>query len=1168
MSLRFIYGRAGSGKSHFCLNDIKSRIDGGATNPLILLVPEQYSLQAEKNLIKALGNKGIIKAEVLSFRRLAYRVFDEVGGITFPRINPASKCMIIYKILEKMKDHFKIFSKASKQQGFVNTISDIITEFKKYNVTPLDIEKILCDINDNNLLKSKLNELNSIYAQFEWSLEERYRDADDDLSLLSEKLERSNQFIGAEVWIDEFSGFTPQEYKVVGKLIKKAGIVNMCLCLDCIPDAINVDNTDIFSPVKNVANKILTLAKEADTKVELPIILKDEPFYRFKDSSELVHLEKYFFSFPYSKYSGTTKDISIFSSVNIYSEIEDTAREIVKLCRDFGLRYKDIAVVSGNLENYEKLIGAIFTDYSIPFFIDKKVDITDNPIVQLISSMFEIFLNNWSYEAVFSYLKTGLTGIKREDIDKIENYVLACGIRGSKWTEGSIWNFKTEMTLNYSKNSEEEDDISSKLDDIKKEIVKPLIEFREKTKGRKKASEICSALYVFLCSIGIPERIEEFIDGFRKDGQLSLANEYGQVWNIVIEVFDRIVEVMGEESIGIERFSEIIRIGLGEYKIGLIPPSLDQILVGSIERSKNHEVKALYILGVNDGIFPACSDKEGVLSDRDRENLRAAGLEIAKDTRTKAFEEQYLIYTTLTTAGRYLRLSYPIADNEGRSMRPSIVISRFRKIFPEILEYSNIINNATDEEAIKLITNRIPTFNELVSVLRKRSEGFEVKTLWWDVYRWYVNQSDWLLQCDSAKAALNYTNQVIPVDTKKVRTLYGNPAYSSITRFEKYSSCPFSYFVQYGLKAKERKIYMPSPMDVGTFLHGVIENFSKLVSEGDVSWREFSLDWCNQTVSNIVDVMLENMQGSIMSGSTRYLNLARRLKRVVVRAVWLIAEHIKRSSFEPIGYEMGFGDGEQFPSITIELPKGDKINLTGKIDRIDAFKTENGTYLRIVDYKSGNKAFRLSDVYYGMQIQLITYLDAIWENGGKDLEKPLLPGGMLYFRIDDPIVRGNNKISEEDVEKAIIKQLKMKGLLLADVKLIKEMDNQIDGYSNIIPARINKGDVLGKSSAVTMEQFDSLRKYVRRLLQGIGEEMLKGDISIKPYKNKRTTPCLYCSYTSVCQFDPLLKDNKYKMINDKSDEEVWDILKGDTLKTHAVPPDEVCPLTLDEGGEA
>lgn len=1170
MSLRFIYGRAGSGKSRYCLNEIKTRIGQNASNPLVLLVPEQYSFQAEKNLIKALGTGGIIKTEVLSFRRMAHRVFNEVGGITYPHVNSASKCMIIYKILERKADSFNVFSKVSNLQGFVNTISEMITEFKKYNITPGDLEKAYQSVKDNDLLKGKLLELNLIYSDFENMIHEKYRDADDDLTMLSYKLDKTKQFDGAEVWIDSFSGFTPQEYLVIGKLMQKCSRLNISICTDCLSDETNIENTDVFSPVKSAINKLFMLAKEGNIEIEAPAILNNEPLYRFRGSSELAHLERNFFSFPYARYAERTKDISVFSSVNIYSEIESTARDIIRLCREESMRYKDIAVVTANLEAYEKLLSVIFKEYDIPVFIDKKRNITNHPLVQLILSCFDIFIGNWSYEAVFRYLKTGLTNISREDIDLIENYVLACGIKGNRWTQQEMWSYKPDLSFETNGETESESRILIKINNIRQEIVRPLAEFRNNTKGRRTGREICSSLYELLCSLGVPVRIEELIEEFRKAGQLNLANEYGQIWNIVMEVFDQIVEVMGEETSGIERFSNLIAIAFNEYKAGLIPPSLDQVLVGSVSRSTSHEVKALYVLGVNDGVFPSKGAEEGILSDRDRENLRSMGLEIANDTRTNAFHEQYLIYTTLTAASSYLRVSYPIADQEGRTMRPSIVIARLRKLFSAITEASNIICSDSDEDSIQLVTQKVPTFNELVTVMRKYSEGEEVKPVWMDVFCWYLNQEEWGKRCALAKAALGYTSLAEPINADKVKKLYGSPAYSSVSRFERFAACPFAYYTQYGLLAKERKVYRLSAPDVGTFMHAVIERFSGCVAEEGLSWRELERDWCEKIIAEIVDELLEKSHGSILNSSSRYKSLTRRLKRVLTRSVWLIAEHIRRSSFEPIGYEMEFGDKGEFPPIRIELPSGEIIQLTGRIDRVDAYETQEGTYLRIVDYKSGTKAFRLSDIYYGMQLQLITYLNAIWENSGADIKKPILPGGMLYFRIDDPIVKGNSRISEEDIEKAIMKQLKMRGLLLADVRLIREMDNQIEGNSLIIPARINKGDVLGKSSAASIEQFQTLRKYVVRLIQGIAEEMFKGDVSIKPYKNKRTTPCSYCSYSAICQFDPMLRDNKYRVINDKDDEEIWKRMSEaieDITSADGLPDTQrVCPPAL-KGGE-
>ncbi|MDK2800200.1 MAG: ATP-dependent helicase/nuclease subunit [Clostridiales bacterium] len=1154
MSLRFIYGRAGSGKSYFCLNDIKSRLTDQGNHqyenaPFILLVPEQFTLQAEKNLIKMIGSidknysQNIMRAEVLSFRRIAYRVFNEVGGVTRQHINAAGKCMVICRIMNEIKDNLKVFSKAVKQQGFVNTLLNTISELKRYNITPDLLESISHQLQEDELLKNKLTDISVIFNKFENVLHQKYIDSDDDLSMLVEKLDLSHQFVGAELWIDEFSGFTPQEYKVIEKLLSKVKRINISLCTDCLVDDSGVDSTEVFSPTKSAVKKLLHIAKENNITVEAPVVLQEEPFYRFKNSPEMMHLERYFFSSPYRKYTQKTQDIRIFSAVNIYSEVENTARDIISLCRDRGMRYRDIAVVTRNLAGYEKLIQVIFDQYGIPCFIDRKRDINNHPLVLLVISAMDIFIKHWSYESVFSYLKTGLTDIEKEDIDVIENYVLATGIRGNMWTKYGNWDFRLNAGLEQGEMSEYEQYILAKVNEIRVKITTPLMNFRAKTKGSKKIKEICTALYEFLCEIRVPERIESRMEEFKNAGAMDLANEYGQIWNILMDVLDQVVEVMGDEKVTIERFRELLAIGFGEYKIGLIPPALDQVLVGSVERSRSHEISALYILGVNDGVFPAAIVEEGVLSDKDRETLRLQGIELAQDTRTQAFEEQYLIYTTLTTASSYLRLSYPIADSEGRTMRPSTIISRLRKLFPNIYEESNIISEDTEQENLALVAAPDPTFIQLVSAIRKQAEGFKINPLWLEVYRWYMQNEQWREKCKTALAGLFYSNLVNYIPTEKVKKLYGSPVYSSVSRLEKFASCPFAYYLQYGLKAKERKIFKLGAPDLGTFMHEVLNQFSKKVDENNRCWRDLERTWCAQTISDLVDQFIQNNSNAILNSSQRYRYLTDRLKRVLTRAVWLIVEHMKRSSFEPLGYEMAFEDKGDFPPITITLPNGETIKLIGRIDRVDTMQSEEGTYLRIIDYKSGTKAFKLSDVYYGLQIQLITYLDAIWESGNRKISQPILPGGILYFRIDDPIVQGESGMAEEEIEKAIMKQLKMKGLLLADVKLIKEMDRQMEGDSLIIPARINKGDVLGKSSsAATIEQFEVLRKHVKKLLVQLGEEMLKGDVSINPYKKKKFTSCTYCNYASVCQFDPSMKDNKFRIMDDMKDEEVWKLI--------------------------
>ncbi len=1140
MSLQFIYGRAGSGKSFHCLNQIKSKIAEDNSKRLVLLVPEQYTYQAEYDLIKVLETGGILKTEVLSFRRMAYRVLNEVGGITYPHIHPAGKCMLLFNILNRMKDDFAIFHKSAGCQGFVNTISSLITELKRYNIHPGDLENILKSIEGDSYLHKKISEIKLIYSKFEELLSARYRDADDELTLLSMKLDSTNMYDDAEIWIDGFSGFTPQEFEVISKLMGKASMVYIAMCTDVLEDE-NSDLSDVFYSAKKTYRKFINIARANLVNVLPPVQCCEKASPRFKNSEELASLEENYFEHPYRAFPKPTQDIELFEAINIYTEIEECARDIIRQCRDNGLRYKDIAVVTRNLAGYQELMEAIFEEYEIPCFIDSKAEISNHPLIRLVLSMLEIFIDNWSYESVFRYLKSGLLDFDKNIVDKIENYVLACGIRGSKWTQNADWTMTPEL-LPEDRLDNETDQLLFEINETRKLICEPLLRFREKTRGRRKAADFCTCLYDYLIELGVDQKIEQYIEFFNQTGKLRLASEYEQVWNTLMDVFDQVVEVLGEDTIGIEGFTNILKIGLAEYKISTIPVSLDQVLVGSVEHSKSHEIKALYILGTNDGIFPSTGMNEGILSDADRLVLNSKGIELASDTKTQVFDEQNLIYRALTTPKKYLRVSWPIADHEGKTMRPSIIISRIKKLFPQVSWKSNLIKPVNSEEYVDLITSPQPVFNHLVLALRDRNNGAEISPLWRAVYEWYSAQPEWKLKCELMGNAFKYKNIALPVSKEKVRLLYGSNAYSSVSRLEKYTSCPFAYYVQYGLGARERRIYRLSPPDVGTFMHSIIERFSKMVEEQEISWRAFTKEWCAEQVSQIVDSQLHNMRNTILGGSKRFRALTVRLKRVVTRAVWLIAEHIRRSSFEPIGYEVDFSEGGKFPPITIELDSGEKITLVGRIDRVDALKTKDGTYLRIIDYKSGQKDFRLSDVYYGLQMQLITYMDALWENSERETEGSVYPGGMLYFKLDDPIVRGSGAITPEEVEASIMKKLKMKGLLLADVQLIKHMDNEIEGSSMIIPARINKGDTLGKSSVATLEQFTVLRGYVKQLLKDLCTEIMKGNVPIKPYKKKKITSCQYCSYSSICQFDLTQNENSFKQLHDRENDEVWKLM--------------------------
>ncbi|MBZ9625503.1 exodeoxyribonuclease V subunit gamma [Clostridium sp. FP2] len=1213
MSLRFIYGGAGKGKSTFCLEDIKDRSVEERELPLVLLVPEQFSFQAEKNLIKVVGSTGIKNIQVLSFNRLAYKVFSEVGGITCKPMDTSGKAMLINSIMQKKQEKFKVFSAASRQKGFVDNVASAITEFKKYGISVEDLNLVKENLGENPLLIDKITDLSLIYGEFDNILNQNYVDPDDDLTRLYSALDECNIFDGCEFWLDEFTGFTPQQYGIIEKLYKKAKRVNITLPLKSSEHSKGMDEADAFYSIKFTEDKLLKIAEETGTTFDAPIELQENKEHKFKDNAQLSFLEKNYFAFPYTASTEKCENIKVFKGLNAYSEIEHVAKDILRLCRDEHIRFNKIAVVTRDLPSYEKLIKAIFTEYNIPLFIDKKKDITSNPLIVLITSTVEIFTKNFSYESVFRYLKTGLLDIEVENIDILENFVIQTGIKGKKkWTEVALWQEKIEYYFRdyydrkaaeaeLQKNIEEVETAENQqpqehqnpeinietpvtkealeaekieatikiLNDTRDAFIKPLLALNEKLKGKNTTIKICTALFEFLESIKVYKTLEQWIENFKNQGAQEQVIEYGKIWNLVMELLDQMVEVLGCESLSLEEFVKILSIGFSKHQMGLIPPALDGVSITSLDRIKSHDISALYIIGVNDGVFPKANKEEGIFTDSDRLILKENGVEMANDTKTEMFNEQYLIYATITIPSKYLNISYPIGDYEGKTLRPSIIISRFKALFKELVEQSNItqygddmheMHNAQDmQEAHEMseVCAKVPTFNGLIFTLRKYLETGYISELWVKVYKWYQKEAEWKEKSNSMFKGFDYKNEVKMLEKEKVKLLYGEKNYFSVSRIEKYEECPFAYFVQYGLKAKERKTFTFSSPDLGSFMHSVLDNFSKLVDKSKIKWADLDKTWCETNIATIVETEADlGISGYILNSTPRYKYFTERLKRVLKRTIFVIVEQMKNSGFEPFGYEVSFGfnDGD-YPPIQIELSTGETVNLVGRIDRVDKLINEGEEFYRIVDYKSGNKDFKLSDVYYGLQIQLLTYLDAMLTNEiafsrESSLSKEtIFPAGILYFKIDDPVIKAKNNLDEEELEKAIMKALKMKGLLLADTKIIREMDRNIQGASLVVPASIKKDGELGsRSSVATKEQFEMLLKHVKENLVCTCEEMLSGEIDIKPYKKKDITPCAYCEYSAICQFDPTLKENTYKIIKDKKDQEIWELLASESEK--------------------
>ena len=676
MSLRIIYGKSGTGKSTYICNEIAEKIKS-VNRKIYIITPEQFSFTAEKKLLDALDTSSVIQADVLTFNRMAYRVIKETGNKNLSNLSLTGKSMLIYNILSKEKNKLKFIGKSNENVSLVETQ---ITEFKKHGVTVESLKEII-EKTEDKYLQTKLTDMLMVYEKYTENINDKYIDENDNLSILADRLDLVKDFDDADIYIDEFVGFTHQEYEIIKKLLVKANEVNITICTDNLNLSLNQD-TDIFYSNKLTIDKLYYIAREENVKIEKPIVL--DKCYRFKNK-ELSHLEENIYAFPYKQYKENVENIELFLAKNQYSEIEHVAENIVKLARDNGYRYNQISVITKNLDEYSNLCKIIFSKYNIPVFIDEKKDFSQNILVKYILSLINIFAKNWSEESVIEYMKSGLTSeIDDDDIYILENYALRWGIKGNKW-------YAKEPTF-YNETEEEQ----NKIIHIMEKVIKPLLRLRDEIMGERNYKNITEKLYQFLIDNQINAKINNEIKHLEEIGEVEKAREYETSYKTIIELLDEIVSIFGEEKVSFEKYADILKTGLGNSSLGKLPSTQDQVTVGDVDRSRNHSIKAVFIIGLNDGVFPSINKDEGYFNDKDRETLKQYGAELAKGTMEKLYDDNFNIYKAFSTAEEKVYLSYVSADLEGKGLRPSILVNRVKKIFTKLQEKSDVISKQSE----------------------------------------------------------------------------------------------------------------------------------------------------------------------------------------------------------------------------------------------------------------------------------------------------------------------------------------------------------------------------------------------------------------------------------------------------------------------------------------
>ena len=1084
MAITFISGRAKSGKSKYIYDRIKELSQAG--EEVMLIVPEQYSHAAEKKLLSFVDAIKDNSVEVFSFGRLATETDKRLGYPYLEKIDAVGKVLTIEQILKN--NEFKFYKNIKAKSGFLELISNTIGEFKKYMLLPETLSQ-MADITDNEILSMKLNELGVIYLEYEKAIESKYADSSDALTLLAKRLHGSEIYKNKHIFFDEFSTFVPQEINVINTLSKCSKEIVISLCCD-----LNDKNPALFMPTVDTLK-----AFEKNSKINI----KNIDGVHF-NSPELSYLEKNLYRFPADKFNGKCENIKIFSANNPYSETEHAAVEIMSLVRDFGLRFRDIGIICSDVDTYERHIERIFNSYEIPYFIDTKNQVLNHHIIRYVLSLIEVYTMDYSYESIFNYLKTAFNDAEPSHICILENYILKTRLRRSTWLDDEKW----QKLLNsfYGDN----DALKDILNNVRKKYILPLASMHEKIKGRHSVRDNVKALYEFLIELNLSDTISRYIEKFNDMGEVRLAKEYGQVWDILTDTFDEIVYIAGDKTTNCDEFLNLLYTAFSQHKIGFIPSTVDRVIVGNTERTRADGIKALFVLGVNEGIFPVAPKSDGVLSDRDKEMLKENGVEFSTTSAIAAYYSQFAVYSAFTMPSDMLFVSYSKAGNDFKSMRKSYVITRICKLFG----VSEVSENDLDDDVMNRIISPEVSKEYLSEAVASFTNCLDVNPIWKNVYNYYDENTDFL---PNMERFLNSDNIAHRLSEKNLSKLIEIMSHTSVSKIQRYMACHYSYFMDYILKVNKPKDEVVDSLDIGNISHEILEIICKDISENKINFKDVDDNAVAEKIDFLLSEYLQKIADSADEFSNRDKYIIKRLKNSILLCFKAVKKHISESMFEPLGYEMEFSENSPLGCIKVQTKDGKTVNIMGKIDRADAYKTKDGTFIRVIDYKTGSKSFKLEDVFYGLDVQLVVYMNALVNS-----DPSYNYGGALYFMINEPNVNANSHISDERVSDILENSLKLKGMIVKD-------ETVLSGYDSKTASIRNKFE---------LEKFALIDKYLKELLSGICTDMANGDISIKPYKKSSFSPCEYCKYSSVCRFDPTDGLNTYNYLEgiSKADE--------------------------------
>ena len=1127
MSLRFCFGPSGSGKSHRIYEEIMQRAAEEPGRNFLIIVPDQFTMQTQKDLVMRSDRDGILNIDVLSFGRLSHRILEEVGTKEMPVLDDTGKSLVLQKVAADLKEQLPAMGSLLHKQGYIHEVKSAISEFMQYGISTQDMDKLITSAQKRGALAMKLKDLKTLYRGFQDYIRDHFITTEETLDVLRRSLSKSKILKGSVVVFDGFTGFTPIQNRLIQELMRVCAETIVTVTIGVGEDPYKMDGEQkLFHLSKKTVADLEKLAAEAEVERGEDLFVKGGP-NRFAKAPALHYLEQNLFRYQYEPYAGEQQEIHMFEALSPREEVHQTALYIRHLIREQGMTYRDIAVVIGDLEGYASYVETEFGQLEIPCFLDRTRGIVLNPMIEYIKSALQLYIKDFSYDTVFHFLRSGMADISREEIDELENYVIRTGARGYR-TYSRLFTRRTEELQGNAEGSEQaEEKTMERLNRIRQQFM-DAVEILHMG-SQEKAGDYVSHLYDFLEQNQVQQKLLNYQQQFEKEGDLSRAREYAQIYRLVMDLLDQVYELLGEEEISRQEFADILEAGFGEITVGTIPQNVDRIVVGDMERTRLKQVKVLFFLGVNDGSIPKNASKGGIISDMDREFLIESGTEMAPSPRQQMYIQRLYLYLNMTKPSEQLYLSYAKVNSEGKGIRPSYLIDTVRKLFPAMsVEYPQ------NRSRLEQIEGRQEGARYLAEELREYVEGTlpeEERQDFYLMYRAYEADAagrDLLTRAAFRRYRESGLSRIV------ARALYGQQLENSVSRLETYAACACRHFLQYGLSLQEREEFGFEASDMGTVYHAVLENFAGKLAESNLTWWDFTEDFAAKAVKESVEAYAATYGETVLYSSARNEYAITRMSRILTRTVLTLQKHLKQGSFQPDDYELSFRFAEDLDSIHVDLSEDEKMHLQGRIDRIDVSEDAEHVYVKVIDYKSGNRKFDLAALYYGLQLQLVVYMNAAMEmESRKHPDKEIVPAALLYYHIDDPTIETPVELTDEQINEQILAKLRMNGVVNSDPGVVERLDRYMQDKSVVIPVEKKKdGSFSARSGVLSREEMQLISSYVDAKIRSIGREILDGKIAANPYEKGNEEACTYCAYKKVCGFDGSIPGYEKRQLED------------------------------------